>query len=309
MTGDQHLDLEPTAVSAQEGRIRPVTVAASALALGAVVLPDPARLSPVALHLQRLGRAAYLGWFTWDLTRRTPMPEVPASLFGAAAGAGLGLAMAPVDEATDAWAMRLMDRIGVRRPRLAIALAGAAAGTLAVLDNQTRPTEEDILDLMTPEDLFEAVEVPPRARDLIGAMLDAADPDGALGPAAPVTSASVEALREQLSFARASMLSEDVADLATDVFLDVPEDAPRAVPHQQTWPVRGHFEAGDLPLQLELSIGDGRLVGLSIMQRDADLAEDDPRWEADILDVLQEWPAPEQVRWVVETAEGYRPVG
>lgn len=45
------------------------------------------------------------------------------------------------------------------------------------------------------------------------------------------------------------------------------------------------------------------------MHRDQDLGEDDPRWEIEILDVLERWPAPGQVRLVVETAEGYRPVG
>lgn len=298
---DTHPDVDPDpgagAGGGHDGRASLPTVAASALALGALALPEPARLSPGPRHLLRLGRAAYVGWYTWDLTRRTPIPPVQPQVLGAVAGAGLTLASAPVDETTDAWITDRLRRLGVRRPRLAMALAAAGMGGLLALDNQVRHDDDDE-DLMEPDDFFETGAVPPAARVLVEAMLDAAADDAA--------GAQTSVLREQLGRAQGSVLADGVP--STDVFFEVPDDTPRVVPHHQTWPVRGHLEAGDLPLQLELQIGEGRLAGLSIMLRDADLADDDERWEVEIFDVLPAWPSPEQVRWVVETPEGFRPV-
>lgn len=294
MTTDEHLDVDPATAEPREGRPHPATVAVSALALGALALPEPARLAPGPRHLLRLARAAYVGWYTWGLTRRDALPHVPPQVFGAAAGAGLTLAGAPVDEATDAWVSERLRRAGVGNPRLLMGLAGAGMGALLALDSRARPEDDE--ELRTPEDFFETVEVPPAGRALVEAMADAAadQEEGAL-------------LRQQLDVARASVLAGGVP--TTDIFFEVPEGTTRLVPHAQTWPVRGHFEAGDLPLRLELQVGDGRLGGLSIMLRDEDLADDDERWEVDVLDVITGWPAPEQVRWVVETPEGLRPVG
>lgn len=294
MTTDEHLDADPVATEPRERRPRPVTIAASALALGALALPEPARLAPVPRHLLRLARSGYVGWYTWGLTRRGPLPYVPPQAFGALAGAGLTLAGAPIDEATDAWVTEQLRRRGVRRPRLLMALAGAGMGALFALDSQARPEDDE--ELRTPEDFFEAVEVPAAGRALVEVMAEAAA-DRSQG----------EVVRQQLDAARASVLAGGVP--TTDIFLEVPEGTARLVPHAQTWPVRGHFEAHDLPLRLELQIGEGRLAGLSIMLRDEDLTDDDERWEVELLDVITDWPTPEQVRWVVETPEGIRPVG
>lgn len=292
------------------GRIDVGTVAASALALGALALPDPARLGAGRRHLLRLGRAAYLGWYAHDLIRRTPLPEVQAPLFGAATGVTAALVTAPVDEAVDTWADTRLRSWGVRRPRLLLAAAGAVMGAALAVDNQIRPVTDEDEGLLEPADLFETVEVPAAARALLVAMLDAA---GSTAPAAEqgVVSAGLAAsariLRGQLDHAQASVLED--GGLSTDVYLSVPADAPRVVPHAQGWPVRAHFETGGLPLQVELWIADGHLSGLSVMLRDDDLAEEDERWATDILDVLEAWPTPEQVRLVIETAEGPRPVG
>lgn len=289
--------------TAPHRRVEPGLVAASALALGALSLPDPARLGPGRTHLLRLGRAAYLGWYARDLSRRVPLPDVPASLLAAAGGAAAALATAPVDEATDRWLDARLRRWGVRRPRLLLALAGAGMGAALALDSQTTtPTAEGLLQ---PDDLFETVEVPIAARALIVALLDVATSPPA-GEAQPGLAGSATTLRAQLDRARASVLGGE--PMTTDVFLVVPDDVRRVVPHAQTWPVRAHFEADGLPLLVELTVGDGRLAGLSIMPRSDDLPGDDDRWAVDLLDVLEAWPTPEQVRLVVETAEGHRPV-
>lgn len=291
----------------QKGRFEPRTVAASALALGALALPDHTRMSRGRRHLLRLARSAYVGWYTADMVRRTPMPEVPAPLFGAVAGAAAALATAPVDEASDRWLADRLRSWGVPRPRLVLAVVGAGMGAVLALENQTRPTQDGEDELLEPGDFFESVEVPVHARALVQAMLEAAASAGAGVPVPAGLAETAATLRHQLDQAGASVLRDQ--PLSTDVHFEVPAEAPRVVPHSQGWPVRAHFEAGELPLQVELWIGDGHLSSLSIMQRSDDLAEDDQRWEIDILDVLESWPTPEQVRLVVETAEGSRPVG
>lgn len=299
-------------------RIEPGAVAASALALGALALPDHTRMSPGRRHLLRLGRAAYVGWYTWDVARRTPWPQLPAPVLGAVGGAAATLATAPVDEAVDGWMADRLRSWGVRRPRLALALAGVGIGAALALDNQLRPSPDDASEWVEPDELFETVEVPDHARALLEAMLDAGAatrsaeaagqtvaPAGLAVPAGLTEAAAI--LREQLDQARATVLRDQ--PMTTDVHFQIVDDVPRVVPHTQTWPVRAHFEAGGVPLQVELWIGDGHLSGLSIMQRSDDLAEDDERWSVDILEVLEAWPAPAEVRLVLETADGSRPVG
>ena len=303
-----------------EIRFDPRTVTASALALGALVLPDHTRMSPGQRHLLRLARSAYAGWYAADTVRRVPMPEVPAPIFGAVAGAATALVTAPLDEAADGWLADRLRSWGMRRPRLALALVGAGVGAVLALENQNRPVVDAEDTWREPSDLFDTVEVPASARALVEAMLDAvASPgtDAAVpgpevptpGPdaAAPAGLAQTAAtLRAQLDQAQASVLRD--WPMTTDVNFEVAEDTPRVVPHAQGWPVRGHFEGGELPLLVELWIADGRLSHLSIMLRDDDLAEDDARWQTDILDVLETWPTPEEVRLVIETGEGSRPV-
>ena len=303
MTGTQ-AQTNPTTQAARRGRIEPGAVAASALAFGALSLPDPDRLTPARRRLLTLGRAAFLGWYTWDLTRRNPVPEVPATALWAVTGASLSLAFAPLDEATDRWLSGHLRRRGVQRPRLALALIGAGLGAGLALDAQMSGAADEDADLLDPENFFDTVEVPAAARALVTAMLEAVMAEDT---AAPGLDRAAAILREQLDQAKASILRHE--QMATDVFFSDLEDATRVVPHAQTWPVRAHFEAGDLPLMIELTIGDGHLGGLNIMHRDQDLGEDDPRWEVELLDVLERWPTPEEVRLVIETGEGYRPVG
>lgn len=297
-------DLDPTPTP--KARVEPRSLVASALALGALALPDHTRMSRGQRHLLRLARSAYVGWYTADMARRTPLPDVPPVAFGAVAGVAATLVTAPVDEAADRWLAGRLESWGVRRPRLTMAVAGAGLGALLALDNQRlgRPDAEP--DWHEPSDLYETVEVPADARALVEALLDAVSSPGADRVDLAGLVGSAATLRGQLEQAQAQQLQD--WPMSTDVHFEVPTEAPRVVPQTQGWPVRGHFEAGELPLLLELWIAGGHLSHLSIMLRDDDLAEDDERWETDILEVLEAWPTPDEVRLVVETAEGTRPL-
>lgn len=285
-------DIEPATVDVRAQRLRPVTIAASALALGALMLPEPARLSPGRRHLLRLGRAAYAGWSMWEYTRRTPLPVVPTEVGGALGGAALTLAVAPVDEAADAWVTDRLRRAGVRRPRVGLALAGATIGALMAVDSQLRPDKTG--SWLEADELFEEAPLPDDAGDLVRAMLQAAP------------SSAAATLSAQLDVATACVLKDDPQ--FGDVSFIVPDDGQRVVPHTQTWPVRAHLEAQGVPLEIELSVADGRLVSLTVAHRIEDMADDDDRWEREIADLLDSWPRPEDVRLVVETADGLRPL-
>ncbi|WP_131106075.1 hypothetical protein [Ornithinimicrobium sufpigmenti] len=303
ITAQSELDATPD----QKGRCEPRTVVASALALGALTLPDHTRMGSGQRHLLRLARSAYVGWYTADMARGSSVPDVSPVAFGAVSGMAAGLITAPMDEATDRWVADRLRAWGVPRPRLALALIGAGMGALLALDQQRQQASVDEDELLEPDDFFESVDVPDHARALVQAMLDAAGSPAGDAPVPAGLAGTAATLRGQLDHARASVLRDQ--PLSTDVHFEVPPETPRVVPHTQGWPVRAHFEAGGLPLQVELWIGNGYLSHLSIMLRDDDLAEDDQRWEIDILDVLESWPAPEQVRLVVETPDGSRPVG
>lgn len=298
---------DPDTTAPARRRVEPRAVAASALALGALAFPDHTRMSPGRRHLLRLARSAYVGWYAWDTVRRTPMFEVPAPVFGAVSGAAAALVTAPADEAVDGWVADRLRSWGMPHPRLALALVGAGVGAVLALENQSRPAPGDEDEMLEPADFFEPIDVPDHARALVEVLLDAPTSSGEDTPVPAGLAETAATLRVQLDQARASVLRDQ--PLSTDVHFEVPAEAPRVVPHAQGWPVRAHFEAGELPLVIELWIGDGRLAHLSIMLRDDDLAEDDERWGTDILDVLETWPTPEEARLVMETAEGSRPVG
>lgn len=266
-------------------------VAVGALALGALSLPDPNRLPSGRRHLLRLGRAAYVGWYSGAAARRAEVPDVPAPLFGAVAGAAVALVTAPVDEATDAWLTGLLRRAGVTRPRLAAALAGAGLGAWVAVDSQRVTGSQDPT---TADDLFRTGDLPDDARRTMELLLTAAP------------SESADTLLRQLEVARATV---PVGGMSLDVYLEVPDDSPRVVPHTQVWPVRAHVEAGVMPLEIELATTGGHLTSLTISQRSEDLTDDDPRWDLDVHDVLQGWPPASELRLVTETPDGYRPLG
>lgn len=302
---DHTTQSDPDKTPTAKGRIEPRTVARSALALGALALPDPTRLGPGRRHLLRLARSTYVGWYIADMARRSQIPDVSPVVFGAVSGVASGLITAPLDEAADRWMADRLRAWGVRRPRLVLALAGAGMGAWLAVDQQRQQASQDEGELLEPDDFFETIDVPDHARALVQAMLDVVS--AAAGGPVSALAESATTLRDQLDQAQASVLRDQ--PMTTDVHFQVPAEAPRVVPHTQGWPVRAHFEAGELPLVVELWIGNGYLDHLSIMLRDDDLAEDDERWGTDLLDVLESWPAPEQVRLVMETPEGSRPVG
>ena len=98
----------------------------------------------------------------------------------------------------------------------------------------------------------------------------------------------------------------------TDLELEVDEDAPRAVPYTQVWPVQGRFTRDGEELAIELQIHQGRLSMISLMvpdapwgadrdEEDTDYAEGSEQERAHtILEEMTEWPEVTEVRFVLD---------
>lgn len=229
---------------------RGLRAAAVATGFAGVTLVAPQRLDPDARTLHRLVTSALTGVFWADTA--DPEASRPA-LQGLVAG---GLTMValpwtePWDEAVYGW---LADR-GVRDPRLLAAgvavvtvLAGYALTRLAPVDDAPDAT----------------VELDPRAAEVISALLEADFP-------------GAESLRTQLDVA-----AQHDAPVGAGVLIaiDYP-DLPRAVPHDQTWPVSATFTRGGVDYRLRLEIADGYLNMLSVTPEADEFDDFDRAWQA-----------------------------
>lgn len=260
-----------------------------AAALAALTLPDPARLSPARRHLLSLGSAALSGWVGWRVAQDEEVPFVPPPAFGAAAGAAVALALAPIEDATDRWLVARLRRAGVRHPRPVMALAAAGLGALAWAKDG--PGRDD--DRVDVKDLYREIELDPALGEIVRAMLTAGD------PAAP-------AVLAQLESARAQALGDH---FESSVMFSVGPDLPKVVPHTQSWPVRARWHIGEHPVELTLQIHAGRLDHVALMPVEDDYPEGtDPFAVTPVDDPDNTWPALADVRLLAETPEGMRPV-
>lgn len=214
-------------------------------AAGALTVIDPASLGTLQRSALRLAEAALAGLIVTD-TGEDPIID-PAS--DGLLTAGLVLGLAELSEALDGRVTRALRDAGMPQPRLLLAGLGVAAvASLYALG--ARPEESTGAD-----PLEESVELPhleplePRARALIGALLDAGE-----------AHRGTAALREQLDVARSLRLGT----ASPDVVLSVPAAERLAVPHEQTWPVRGRFRHEGFAYMVELQIESGRLSALTV---------------------------------------------
>lgn len=266
---------------------RDAVLAAGAFA--ALTLPDPDRLGPAGRHLLRLGSAAVAGWAGWRATQDEDVPFVPPAAFGAAAGAAAGLALAPLEEATDRWLHASLRGAGLRHPRLVMAVAAAGLGALAVGTGRTSSDG----GCVPVEDLYTERELDPSLRRILQSVLAA----GPSGPAAALTA--------QLTGARAQTMGDDFESTVT---LVVEETLARVVPHTQCWPVRARWEIDGHPVELVLQVHGGRLDHVSLLPVEEEYAEDvDPFEVTPVDDPGNNWPDLAAVTLVEETPEGLRP--
>ena len=260
---------------------------ASSVVIGALSLIDPARLSPGWRLTYRAVSAGLTGGLTLLELRRTDALEGnPVAKAGAAFGvAGTVFGLSEVSERIDARITSGLKRVGVRRPRVFLAVASALTSMAAFRSGGTVDVTSDDDGANGPH--YTAVD--PALRELVDGML-AATPEHAS-----------EALRRQWAGARAEHWSEDdEADFGRWLEVTVDDALPRVVPYDFTFPVKAQFRAPSGVLaEASVLISGGRLrsVVVDVVPGDSELDSID---DGDPLETLTAWPAVHDVSFVLD---------
>lgn len=269
-------------------------------------LIDPNRLRPGARFGYRLATAALGAYSTWAFLRTegeldgTVQPQLTAGLTAATAGAVL--AGAEVSEAFDARLQRGLQRAGVRRPRVLMALSGAAimAGTWWLDARRPAVDVAELADWHLDGEIDEEFNpLPNEVREIVAAILDRVDGPGAA------------ALREQLATANfRQYVPTDEEEFVASGAIEVDASLPLAVPGTGKLPVVARFHALEgRSFDVVVWAMDGRLDSIAI-QEGADWRRDDLiEWEmgGHGPHELGAWPALADLEFLVETPEGLLP--
>lgn len=305
----RYRDMSP---SSETTASTPAFGAFSAAAVAGLSLVEHRNLGPVAKAAYRLAYAGFAGIYGAAITEQQNLVATSQALLGdedsfppealrpsvmgpLAAGATLGLA--ELNEAIDGKIVDWMRDRGVSHPR-ALFAAGAAAVVGAMWFADRRDAQKAVESLTGQEDLEPNPSQPlePQVRAILEGMLRDDLPGAA-------------ALRQQLE----SVQHRDPwPEFVTDLGLEVDEEAPRAVPYTQVWPVQGRFTRDGVEVAIELQIHQGRLAMISLMMPDLDADEKvDPFGEVPQEESLQErglmaieemteWPEVTEVRFVLD---------
>ncbi|MCM3660154.1 hypothetical protein M3148_03970 [Georgenia satyanarayanai] len=236
----------------------------TAAATGLLTLPDPARRTPATRFVLRTAVAGTTGAGVWLGTDGEPALDLPGRFAFTAGAVGFVYGAAELGEAVDRALQRRLVRMGVRRPRLTMALAGVGASlAISLLERRAEAGEE--------EDAPEGPvlrPLPEPVRELVSAILSHTEDYDSLR------------LRAQLTGAREEVWGEP-EDAPRLVELSVPENAPLAVPHSFTFPVSARFtSARAVPCAARVLVSGGRLAAVVV-----DLDED--AWEV----LAEDWDA------------------
>lgn len=305
----RYRDLSPTSETIAS---TPAFGALSAAAVAGLTLVEHRNLGPVAKAAYRLAYAGFAGVYGAAITQQQnvvstakalliedepfPPESIRPSVVGPlAAGATLGLA--ELNEAIDGKLVDWIGNRGVSHPRALLAGVGAALmGAMWFTDR--RDAQKAVESLTGQEDLEPNPSQPlePQVRAILEGMLRD-DLPGAAG------------LRQQLE----SVQHRDPwPEFMTDLELEVDEEAPRAVPYTQVWPMQGRFTRDGVELAIELQIHQGRLAMISLMVPDLDadekvdpfgeVPEEDSAQERGLMAIeeMTEWPEVTEVRFVLD---------
>jgi hypothetical protein len=224
---------------------------------------------------------------------------VPAHVVAALVAGGAVWALAGPSEALDARVVSRLHATGVRRPRRWLA-AVSAAGVLAsfAADRAAAGTEEGAW----ADELLRARPVTPQVRQIIEGILQTTDT-----PDAPVLLAQLEAAQESYydtgAEGEAGPGESSPESFSPMVEFEVPDAVARVVPHSQAYPVHARFRTtSGTELQVNLQLHQGKLAHLAIdfPDQDDDLVAED----ATVEELVDRWPDPAQLRYVLEGPDG-----
>jgi hypothetical protein len=269
----------------------PVFGVASAAAFGALSLVDPARLSPASRLAYRAGLATTTAWWTGVTTDRDRTVFVPAHVVaGAVAGAAVW-ALAGPSEALDARIVSRLQAAGIGRPRAWMAAVSAASVLASFAADRAASASPE--DEVWVDELARTRPVTPTVYAIVRGILQATDTADA-----DVLLAQLEAAQE-IYYDTGADAEAGTEEFTPMVEFDVPDEVARVVPHAQTYPVHARLHApGGTELRVSLQLHQGKLAHLAIH-----IAEDSVE-DAPVEELLDRWPDPGQLRYLLEGPEG-----
>ncbi|PYG02025.1 hypothetical protein SAMN05216184_101490 [Georgenia satyanarayanai] len=271
--------------------LRPSDVVTAA-ATGLLTLPDPARRTPLSRFALRTAVAGTTGAGVWWGTGEDPdlAAELPTRVAFTVGAAGLVYGAAELGETLDRALQRRLVRMGLRRPRLVMALTGVGVSLAMSL------LERREADVTADDDAPEGPTLrplPEHVRELVDAILAHTEDHDSLRLRAQLARASEEVWGEPEGAPRM-------------VELAVPQDVPLAVPRSFTFPVSARFSsARGVPCTVQILVSGGRLAAAvvdvddeawEVLAEDWDPADGDPDPLADVT-----FPRAQDVTLVAES--------
>lgn len=248
--------------------------------MGALPLIDPFKLNSPTRRALHAATAAATGIYTAVTVDRNNTTLVPLRAVAGLAAAAVALRFADAGDALDSRMVQKLRSAGVRHPRRWMATGAAALTFAAYLADRATARKKEYEAV---SDLERLRPVGPTVRNLVEGILRTADITGA------------DALLAQLEVAQEIYWYDGFSSTAQ---FRVPDELPRAVPHNQVFPVRAMYTAPNgLPLQVLLQVFDGKIDHLAI-----DAADPENMDSAD--DLLDAWPDLSSVTYLLDRTDG-----
>ncbi|WP_323961160.1 hypothetical protein GC088_05310 [Arthrobacter sp. JZ12] len=254
----------------------------STAVMGALPLIDPSKLTDADRQALHRATAVVTGTYVAVTTGANGW-RLPLRIAAGLGAGALAWRFADVGEAFDSRIEEKLRSAGAQYPRAWMAV-GAAAATFAgfLMDRAAARTAPiGAFPLVDAEEQVRPLT--PEIRDLTMGILRAEETAGAAELLAQLDTA------EEVHWGEGRVSS---------VHFRMREELPKAVPHDQIFPVRARFSTLDgIPLEVVLHVTDGMLDCLVIEYADSE--------EADGVAQLEDvWPDPSEVVFVVDGPEG-----
>ncbi|GAB3554679.1 hypothetical protein GCM10027404_29300 [Arthrobacter tumbae] len=260
----------------------PVFGIISTVVAGGLSLIDASKLDAPQRRAVHAVTAALTGFYVAATIAGSKKGLVPLKTTAGIAATGIALHFADAGDTIELRFQEKLREAGAKHPRRWMAVAAAAATFAGYLSDRTAARKSRFEAVLGHPDEHERV-LDSGVRTIAEGILGARDIPGA------------PELLAQLASAREVYWDEEFTSTA---HFRIPDELPRAVPHNQVFPVRAQFTGpGGTLLQLLLHIYDGKLDMLTVDAADPD--------DSDYVDgVLQNWPEPTEVTHVIEDPDG-----
>ncbi|WP_458117037.1 hypothetical protein [Arthrobacter sp. D2-10] len=260
----------------------PVFGVASTAVIGALQLVDISRLGESQRRAFHVASAVFAGAYVALTIGGTRKRRVLLRSAAGLATSGLALRFADASDAFDSRLEQKLREAGARNPRRWMAV-GAAVLTFAGYLSDRAAAKQPFFEALPLDQLEHVRPVDPAVSRLVEGMLGAGNLAGA-----PELLAQLRAAKE-VSWGEA---------LYPTTHFRVPEDLPRAVPHDQVFPVRAQFSGSKgETLHVLLHVFEGKIDQLTIEAVDAD-------GNGPFDGTFTGWPDPAKVTYVVDRADG-----